>query len=147
MKAIIQYKSEDGKIFNSEGECEKHESLVEKLALAMTPLGPESKAVSDGKGWVQHDPANVSKAKKFILQLARPIFAGNYPKITEAIDNNPDSIHPGSIVGRILDDMDTPVNDGWRRLYRIDSQGREHQQPYYAINGPLPSHVCVEDRR
>ncbi len=147
MKQITQFKAKDGKIFNQESDCIDHEAMIDKVAIAMRPLGDESELVKDGKGWIQHDPKNVSATKKALLLLARPLFVGHYPNITKAIDSDPDSVHSGSIVGRILDDMDTPINDGWRRLRCIDGDGREHQQPYYAINRPNDDHVCVADRR
>lgn len=124
-----------------------HEVMISKVAEAMKPLGKESKKVQSGEGWIQHDPSSVSAAKRGLLLLIRPIFVDHYPNIVHMIDSDPDSVHPDSIVGRILDDMDTPINDGWGRLQCIDAKGREHQQPYFAINGPDEKHVCVEDRR
>lgn len=145
MQAITQYKTNDGAIFDSAAAAKKHEKLVELVNKAVEPLGKPLASAINYKGWIQHDKKNVDKVKLTLLELARPLF-NDWPKILETLDTNPLSIHPGSIVGRILDDADYPINNGWRRLWCIDSEYREHNQPYFAINGPDKGMKCVEDR-
>lgn len=145
MKAVTKFEANDGRIFSREQDAVKHDLMLANVATVMQPLGSSEKA--DSAGWIQHAPLVVANVKRGLVQLMRPIFATSYLGITKAIDSDPDSIHPRSVVGRILDDMDSPINDGWRRLGCIDDQGREHNQPYFAINGPHADMVCREDRR
>lgn len=144
MKTVIRYQAEDGATFDTADAAKAHEQLVESIrnAEALT-LGTPHKLVDDGKGWVQHDVQRVLEFKRRLLRLAEPLLK-SYEWYRE---ENFDSVHPGSIVGRILSDANSPLWGAWSRLMRIDALGREHQQPYYAFNGPLPEHVCVEDRR
>lgn len=142
MKPITQYQAYDGSIWHSAEKARAREIEADLIFDIMEPLGPPNK--SDA-GWVQHKIETVNAAKKAILLYVRPTFL-RFPKVLEAIDNAPETVHPGSIVGRILSEIDGPVDDAWRRLYCIDSQGREHNQPFLAINGPHKEHVCLETR-
>ena len=142
MKQVTRFRSEDGCEFILESTCLEHEVLCNKVKLAMLPLGDCPAAVEDGKGWLHHDPAIVIHCRKAIMQLC---CIQGMAKLHPVFEN--EDAHPMSVVGRILDDVGGPISKAWTRFQRIDDQGREHQQPYYAINGPDKKHVCVEDRR
>lgn len=145
MKPIIKYQATDGSEWNSPDDARSRDALCEKVNVAMKPLGRTPRAVEDGKGWLQHDLETVLKVKDAIIEICREQgMAKSFP-----VFSNPGrKIHPMSVVGRILDDHGGPLNEAWNRFCRIDEQGREHQQPYYAYtNGPLPEHVCVETRQ
>lgn len=142
---VIRYRSEDGSEWKSEVEAIKQDTLLLKIQIAMFPLGDVPIDVKDGKGWLQHDLSVVNKAKQGILDLCKEEgFSEDWPQFNEPADK----VHPLSIVGRILDDSGGLLSDAWRRFGRIDVDGREHQQCYYAYTSePEPEHICIEDRR
>lgn len=146
MTLITQYKTIDGAIFDTEEAAHKHEILVAAIEKAVKPLGKRLEYHKSQEGWVWHKKENVEKAKLDLLKLIRPL-AKNFPELLEDIDKNPLSIHPMSFIGRLLDDNDTPIKKGWGRLQCIDDLYREHNQPYFALNGPDKDMICVEDRR
>lgn len=137
MKKIDKFKACDGREFDDAELCEEHERMIERVTAIMATLPPTPENINEG--WIQHDKAKVLAVKRALLKLAKPLFKG-YPKIEAQIAENPDAIHPMSFVGRLFDDCDTPINDGWRRLCCIDDKFREHNQPYFAINGPDKNH-------
>lgn len=145
MKEITQYQANDGSTWGTVSAALKRDNLSAAVAIVMAPLGDTPKAVSDGEGWLQHDPATVIKAKQGILDLCKPDYAVSYPVFNEPAEK----VHPLSVVGRILDDAGSdPRSLAWGRFCRIDAEGREHQQCYYAYTaGPRPEHACIEDRR
>jgi len=146
MKAITQFQSEDGKVFDSADKCGEHERLCIAVEQVMKPLEipkEQSKGVSDGIGWYQHDINAVYAAREGILALARPKYAKSFP-----VFNTPGKdAHPLSVIGRILSDCTDwhdPIGNAWGRFAQIDEQGREHQQCYFAYtNGPEKEHVCL----
>jgi hypothetical protein len=144
MEKVIQYKTIDGKIFRDPDEATRHERLFKRIQLAMEPLGQIPEGVRDGKGWLQHDLEVVNAAKDMVIQICVDEgYANHYP----VFNNKGRDIHPCSIVGRILDDCDGPLSDAWSRFRKIDIDGREHQQPFFAYGGgPDKDHVCIEDR-
>jgi hypothetical protein len=142
MQSITQYKANDGTVFNTEKQALGHEHMLERIELAMRPLGNTPPKVVDGKGWVQHTEVNYRKAHRAIMKLASPMFR-NFEQFKGC---NLDDINPMGIAGRIVCDSDSPLWKPFARLSCVDKKFREHQQPYYAINGPDRDHVCVEDR-
>jgi hypothetical protein len=145
MKTQTVFVANDGTRFDTIAAASNHEVLLIAIKEAMEPLGSKPQKVKDGKGWVQHKRTNVLAAKRAILKLCLPVFKG-FDELYKAAKDNPDSIRPMSFAGRVLDDSDSPLNVPWNRFCCIDTQWREHQQPYFAINGPDDDHVCVKDR-
>lgn len=145
MKEITQFQANDGSTWPTVETALKRDNLLSAVNLIMEPLGDVPEDVTKGKGWLQHDPAKVIQARQGILDLCKPDYAEAYP-----VFNTPaEKVHPLSIIGRILDDAgNDPRSLAWGRFCRIDAQGREHQQCYYAYTaGPDKDHVCIEDRR
>ncbi len=145
MKTITKYQTKDGREFNDDKSAKAHEFLCTKVANAIHPLGTIPEKVSNGDGWIQHSRASVENTKLALLLLAKPLFKG-WENLQKAYNNDPLSIHPHSFMGRLLSDCDTPIYSGWNRLMCIDDKYREHQQPYFALNGPDKGHVCIVDR-
>lgn len=144
--ATLTYTAADGTRFDTEAAAVQYERLVARIAAAMSPLGKAPADVEDGKGWLQHKPDNVRRAKAALCGLIAPTLEDSWPKLAAACRETPDEVHPMGAVGRIICDCDDPFARAWSRFCRIDGQGREHQQPFYALNGPQPEHSCVEDR-
>lgn len=123
-----------------------YEAALHAVAEAIKPLGARLPHEINGKGWIQHSQATVLWVKTALLKIVRPQLL-SHPNIIKAIDEDPASIHPRSVVARILDDLDSPAKAAWNRLGCIDEKAREHNQPFFAINGPRAEMVCMEDRR
>lgn len=144
MTTIQKYRARDGREFENHDKARNHEALLDAIDKVMLPLSPEPTGDQLRRGWVQHDLAKVIACKQGILDLAKLKFGKSF----KAFHAPAKDVHPLSIVGRVLSDSDSPLNKPWSRFCRIDEQGREHQQCYYAYtNGPEREHVCVEDRR
>lgn len=144
MKEITRYQANDGSTWSTVSEALTRDNLLAAVNIVMAPLGDTPRAVEDGKGWLQHDLAVVTKAKQGILDLCKPQYAQAYPVFNEPAEK----VHARSVIGRILSEDNGPLGDAWNRFTRIDLEGREHQQCYYAYTaGPAPEHVCIEDRR
>lgn len=144
MKTITKYQSTDGSEWNIPQDAMARDSLHARVAAAMAPLGDVPQAVSDGKGWLQHNLETVLKAKDDILDICRE---EGFDKHFPAFKNRGRDCHSRSVIGRILDDNDGPLATAWARFGRIDEHGREHQQCYFAYTaGPDADHVCIETR-
>jgi len=143
MEQVIKYKAKDGGIFNSSTECQEHELLCYQVQQAMAPLGDCPEAVANGKGWLQHSPQTVIACRQAIMDIC---VARGMAKTFHVFNLPAKDVHPMSMIGRILDDYGGPLGHAWYRVRRIDEKGREHQQPYYALNGPDKEQICVEDR-
>ena len=144
MKTINKYQSTDGSEWNDHTKAIERDQLCARVDAAMFPLGEVPQGVKDGRGWLQHKLETVNKAKDAILKICRKEgFADNF----KAFKSKGRECHPLSVIGRILNDNGGPLDVAWSRFARIDPEGREHQQCYFAYtNGPLPEHVCVESR-
>ena len=148
MTPLTIYRANDGTQHKTAAACIAHEATVERIAAVMAPLelSLQSKSrVQSGEGWVQHSLDTVHQCREGILQICRDAgYAKSYP----AFNAHGREAHPLSIIGRILNDNGGPLDVAWSRFARIDEQGREHQQPYFAYtNGPDVRHYCIEDRR
>lgn len=131
MKAVTQYQASDGSQFRTVEECESYERLQEQVLKAMEPLGAKP-IIGHGK-WVQHSPEACIQAKRNLVAIAKEQFkSGGYP----VLKNNPDDIHPSSILGRIIDDSGIHcLNEAWYRLMCINFDNyREYDQPFFANN-------------
>ena len=142
METITKFVADDGSEHTTADSARERDNLVLAVNRIMDPLGSTPEAVERGKGWVQHDPEVVLRCRDGIFSLAK----------TEGVLGDRQGpgrdYHPLSIVGRILDDGGGPLAYAWSRFCRIDEQGREHQQCYFAYTaGPAPEHTMIEDRR
>jgi hypothetical protein len=144
--SIIVHLAKDGTRFDSEADALAHESLLEKIAVALAPLGSTPGDVADGNGWVQHSRDSFVAAKTALCALVAPAIEDGWPRAAAICRAAPIEVHPMGIVGRILSESRSPLGDAWNRFTRIDDKFREHQQPFYALHGPESRHVCVEDR-
>ena len=138
MKTIVKFRADDGSEWAKPEDAEARDHLCAQVAVVMAPLGSTPKEVKDGKGWLQHNPETVLRVKDAFGVLC---FEHGFNFKGAGRD-----WHPFSIVGRVLSDTGGPLDDAWHRFQRIDADGREHEQPYYANSGPSPLHVCIEDR-
>lgn len=144
MKEVIRYQSNDGAIFETRDRAVLRDMIIARVESIMRPLGNKLEFKDSQRGWIQHSQASVMAVKCALLDLVRETTKTD----GFAVFNHPNSeIQPLSIACRFIDERaDEPIAIGWRRLCCIDNLGREHNQPFYAINGPEEDHVCIEDR-
>ena len=130
MQAVTKYLASDGREFESEDECRKHEAFAGIIAGVMSNIGPE-RNLPHGC-WIQRDRQACLRAKRRLVEIARTQYD---PERYPVFKNDADAIHPCSAAGRILTDSSGPLSDAWTRLMRIDfATGREYDQPYFANN-------------
>ncbi len=134
MKKITKFEAIDGKEFNDEDECLKHESLIAQVDRIMSflPSPPKDDSCDfvNGKGFIQHNGAILRNAQIQLLELCKEYI--DHKWVQNTIDDA--TVHP-SYVGRLLGDYDIrPLYTAWNRFECIDRKKREWGQPYYAKN-------------
>ena len=145
METITKYRANNGSEWADKAKAEERDALCFTVDEIMKPLGDIPQAVTDGKGWLQHNLETVLCAKDAILDVCR---AKGFNKTFPAFNNKDRDCHAMSIIGRVLMDHDGPLSVAWNRFCKIDDKGREHQQPYFAYTkGPLLEHIRVEVRK
>jgi hypothetical protein len=134
MKEIKRFESEDGKIFKTEIECNKHEKLIKNIKFIMSQLEPLPKEsgckFENGDGYIQQDKTMVNKAMIELVKLSK-IKDPDY--INKDFYKNPFAWRNG-ILGRIFSDSSDLFYHEWIRFMRMDEQYREWGQPYFAMN-------------
>ena len=79
MKKITKYQAKDGREFNDELECIKHDAIIDEVTIIMAPLNPlpkkdEGCRFANGGGYIQQDLQTVIKARKELCSLGNKIF-------------------------------------------------------------------------
>jgi hypothetical protein len=137
---VQQFVADDGTVFDSESKAIAHESLQNRIKQVMLPLkipADSTRLLDTHKGYWQHDLNAVYEAREGILQILREeLEAAGHGDTYPALKNHGKDVHPLCIVGRIIDDRGGPLNDAWRQFCRIDPEGREWQQCYFAYTAP-----------
>lgn len=131
--------ADDNTEFTSEQDALNHNALLAKIkAIEFLLGGPQHQKVQDNKGYYQHSLDNIKSAWSHVIDLSRPYFK-SYEKLMSA---KPEEIHPMGFGGRIIDECSNkPLNKLWWRFSCIDQQGREWQQPYFALNAGKGSQI------
>lgn len=128
MKTITMYESDDGGLFRDLGACLKRDAEVAICRAVLSPLGDVRLEHNE---YVQHDPAVVVAVRAAFVRAAPLKTANGYAEALRAIESG--ATLATSLIGRLLDAQ--PWDRAWGRLCCIDEQGREWNQPYFAING------------
>lgn len=130
MEAIVQYKSADGRIFDTQDRCIAHECLVNEINTIMSVL-PERKDLASNE-YMQLDKVSCNRARRHLVEVAKRFYP---PSEYKVFANDPDEIHPMSVAGRIICDSQGPLSSAWGRLMCINWDSyREYNQPFYALN-------------
>lgn len=121
MKIIKLYQTEDGRTFPTTLLAEAHEDLLEHVTRFISQLKakPDSIEFDNGEGYIQHDPVTAEKLKVAFQEFSN-LYLGK--KVTFGI------------LGRYLQDMDSPLYSVYCRFSCMDSLYREWGQPYFALN-------------
>lgn len=130
MRTEIRFVARDGAEFRTEGAAVEHEALIAACDYALLPLGVrEIEGLRGGAGYVQHEMADFVEAKRRLLGL----LAAAFPTYGyESLD--PATVSPMGSVGRVASEAAAPLAKAWGRLGCIDAQGREWEQPYFALH-------------
>lgn len=135
MKERVIYVADDGARFDTKSAARARDALICEVAKAMKPLGPEINDphlhFANGHGYVQHDVAKVAEARANIMPITRRLLASWFKDQLQRHKRDPGDAHP-SWFCRMLDGEHRPLDKAWTRLWRIDAQGREWGQPYFA---------------
>ncbi len=136
MKPVTRLQANDGTEWATEREATIRDALLDEIkqatSLLLTPVG-------NRRGYVQQDPARVLAFKVRLIEIGHKHGILGTDVLAEA-----SRVHPHSIVGRYIDDSGCrPIGDAWTRLMCIDEQGREWEQPYYALNPGKGPDVCL----
>lgn len=148
MATLIQkWKASDNSEWNSEADADARDEMIRSVNDAMSPLGPRDSRVERGDGYFQHSEVALTRAKLALYEIAK---AGPLKWLIDDqinIHGKTDAdmalrVHV-SWFGRMLDGGCDPLERAYARLYCIDDQFREWQQPYYAINPGTGKQVRV----
>lgn len=139
MKTITKFKANDGSEWNTEEDALRRDEMIAKVDAVMAPLGTTPKAVSDGEGWLQHNPDTVLKCKQGILDICRPMYSdstGICPvcKAEIELDSSRNlKLHEGKNGGWCFPNLQRPVNPytlseerTWQRIVGSASITLEH---------------------
>lgn len=127
MKERTVFVTDDGREFQSRSQAEKHQKLLERLQQIET-LPPRRRDIAHGK-WIQHPVEQYRKWRMALVKMTKEYFPDTYP------DADPMEIHPHSYMGRVVDDSGPdPLRKQWQRLACTTDDGREFDQPYFALN-------------
>lgn len=134
MKPVIMYEARDGSRWKLEEEAVSRDALVDECHATEQIIGPRPTDTKHGE-FVQHDRAKGEAFHIAMVRLARKHTAwwDGWAKWDAKGPWKETDVHPGSIVGRIIDDSDlTPLNRLWYRFNCMDQFYREWDQPYFA---------------
>jgi len=128
MKQVIRFESIDGRLYESQHDCERHERLIEDVDKAMSLLKPKPVtkdcSFGNGHGYLQQKPEDVITVRRLLLEMCAQYNDHKY--IRQALAK--DSIHL-SWVCRILEGYNTePILRAINRLLNIGADGREWGQ-------------------
>lgn len=126
VEAITKYRAGDGSEWDTADDAEKRDRLNSEVASIEAMLGA---GINSPDRRRQHNASVLSGAKQMTVLLCRREFPDQ-----SVFQHEPSEIHPMSFAGRFLDDNGGPLRRVWWRFQCIDEEGREYEQPYYAIN-------------
>lgn len=141
------YIANDGSEWKTEEEALLRDSMFSRVENIMASLKPVPK---DGnfEGYVQQYPSTIEEVKRRLLLvvldsswLAKDIRSCMAEKgwSQEEFTRN---VHAAWFC-RMLDGTRCPLSNAYYRLYRIDDQGREWNQPYFALNPGKGVQECI----
>ncbi len=137
MKKAKKYKTEDGRIWNTEAEASVHETLMGRVKEIISALGERSDKILNGAGYIQHDPKVVKKIRASVYQLALVQQGFNTAQGDENV--------PGEYwIGKYLDDSNSALYPIWNRLQCIDKLGREFDKEYFKNNPDKAKRVEIK---
>jgi hypothetical protein len=143
MQKIEKYKANDGREFNTEVECKVHENLIaeaDKIFKDWPVPIDSSCGFSNGEGYIQLTKELYDSVRNGLLDLIRDTFP-KWKSMQEAVDITRNMDSNWGIIGRYLDDSDTPLYKYWCQLLNVEADAecavknyRLWGQGYFARN-------------
>ena len=130
VEQVTKFIAKDGSQWSTLKEALEREILIDKCTVALLTLG--KKVDLKAQQYIQHSVEDMNIARRRLYKLVQEHCLGSFPNLCNL---DPDTVHPHSIIGRIVDDYGGPLSDAWSRLCRCNFDlYREYQQPYFALN-------------
>lgn len=130
MVEITIYEAVDGTRFNSKGDCEHYESVIDKANNIMSRLRPNDEISSNVA--IRHDFNVVTEVKKDFFLLCAEVI----PSYNQWFSEVANGIRHISHAGRVLSDYSHDFPVLWKLYFRLecinDFSGVEYEQPYFA---------------
>ena len=128
-ETVTEYVAKDGTRFKDAILAQAYEDELTKVEPILAII-PDSKV--EGGFYVQHNVAFLRTIKRRLWEVVLSKYGKSYPKWKE---KDADEVSPFSMVGRVLDDCGGPIANAWGKLMRFNfDNGREYEQPYFALN-------------
>lgn len=125
-KEVILFVTDDGREFHDREDAKKHDALLKKIQQIQTL--PPRRNIPSGK-WIQHPIEQYRKWRIALVKLTMEYL----PRLHTDVD--PMKIHPFSSMGRCVNDSGLELlRNEWGRLQCTSDDGREYEQPYYALH-------------
>jgi hypothetical protein len=137
MEKITIYKAADGTSFESPAACKGYEQLlrgIESIERNLRAVPPrEGLGFENGEGYVQQPVEQYPHIQSAFLLLVHSYMGDWVREFVDSAKTLKIGEAGNHVLGRILcEGGNRALNRFWTRLGRIDSQGREWGQLYYA---------------
>ena len=137
MRAQTVYVAEDGARFDDPAKADERDALIAEIDAIMAPLKPTPQDdhchFTNGHGYVQQDLVTLAAVRAALLVPTKRVLKWWWDSQLEDHGKEPVNAHP-SWFCRMLDGDAGPLDYAWGRFCRIDEQGREWGQQYYATH-------------
>lgn len=145
MQPVTVYVANDGEQFSTPEKALERDQLIEDIDAVMSALKPTPR--SSFEGYVQQDKASVEQVQRGLYNLLLKYeviswWINRQKNDFKKTDKDLIGTHPSWFL-RMIDGTCRPFERAYGRLYRIDSDYREWEQPYYAINPGTGKDVCI----
>lgn len=137
MYTKTKYVAKDGSEWENEEGALNRENLIDEVNKIMQELKPTPTKLN-WKGYIQQNPSVVESVKRKLYNIANRDgilkWWLDYQKTEHGnTDESLIKCHP-SWFCRMLDGSHTPLDKAYSRLWCIDDNCREYNQPYYALH-------------
>lgn len=128
MEVVQHFKAKDGTLFKNQDECSEYEDVLtarDKAIRLVLPKEHDTTDFANGEGYIQLTDDTKEEFIDAYLGLVKRLHPSLHQK---AVTN------PVGIIGRYLDDSNSPLYRLWTLACQIDRQNRLWGQPYYALH-------------
>lgn len=122
VKQVTRYETTNGRLFTDEAKANKYQTALDLVAQAESWLPKVSFGFQE---YVQLTREQYDRFKRAFDEVIIVYHR-------DLIKHNPEQVIRGGILGRFLNDGDSPVYGLWVILQSIDDKLRWYNQPYYA---------------
>lgn len=146
MRAIKRYQAVDDSEWETAEEAEARDRMVADVTDALSELKPTPDECN-WNGYVQQDPDAIQRCREKLHAIANAEgvlkwWIDDQKQSWGKTDADIIALHP-TWQGRMLDGGHVPLSRAYSRLCAIDEEGREWNQPYYAVNPEKGENICA----